>query len=48
MNKDGTQLLPVIVVDTFETEYKTDEVHYDFTVMVELPEGVKFNDVKLY
>ena len=48
LDKLGTELLPVIVVDTFETEYKTDEVHYDFTVMVELPEGVKFNDVKLY
>ena len=48
LTKDGFELLPVVVVTTFTTEYDTDGGNFSFTVLVELPDGVKFNDVKKY
>ena len=48
LNKSGSELLPVVVVTDFVTEHETDGGNFEFSVLVELPDGVNFNTVKQY
>ena len=48
LTKDGTEQMPVVVAVDFVTEHLTDGGFFDFTVLLELPDGVNFNQVKKY